>query len=466
MRLSAAAGKLLVVAVICVGVGLAYRGAAPQAAGETAESLLQAAEQSLAAGAYGEAERDCLAVIAQFPSSEVEARALLGEVYFAQGQPEAAGAQAELALAKLASLSPAEQERFASWPGQLLRLVQAREDFAQQSAALQQTLAEAAGSPEAAEARYRLGSLYALYFQYARAAQELGGLLETTPASPLAYKAFRMLTVVLGLAAQPAEAAALPELVRTHYGQDAEMQLALMRWYVEQGQVESLRAAAEELVTARPDSAQAAPALLLLGRAYDRQGQREAAVAVAERLVAHYPQSPATPQALVELADAYASSGDTPQAESWASRLLAGYPDSPAVIVVVWSLERAYLAAGGEVAAANRLRALAAAHPQTSLARASAAAIDGLALAHYTLGMRLGQAGHYPEAASEFAQALAVAPSVEPAVAALYQQAIAYQAQGQKAQALAAFAQVQQDYPQHYLSTRAQAWREKIQAEQ
>ena len=500
MKGRAVVGLLVVAAIL--GGGVWGLGASAWAAGESGESLLGAGERALEGGDYGTAEAACQVLVSNFPSYEAEARSLLAEVYFALGRVTAAEGQAVLALEQMTQQYPAAQVRLAQLQAQVAHVQAASADFAERQATLEQIRTAAPGSPRALEARYQLGALYAGYFQYERAVAEWQGLLEEPAPPGLARKTLKLLTYVCTVAPQPAVVAVLPELLRRHYGGDAELSLVLLRWYAQQGQLELLRAGAEALVAAQPTSEQAAQGLLLLARAYGQHGPLEQAQAVSERLVWQYPQSPATSAALLAVVQAYGQHGQPAQAQAVSERLVGQYPQSPATprallvvvqayrqqgqlgqaqagiqrlqgllesapgnaaaaeIFVVACAEYAPLALPGEQLA--KLQELSASSPETGVGRQAGELCTRVGQAHYAEGRRLGQEGQYAQAREELARVRAVSPGLELMAAALYQQGIAYHAEGDEASARAAFTQLQRDYPQHYLSTRAQDWLERL----
>ena len=281
-------------------------------------------------------------------------------------------------------------------------------------------------SAEALEARYRIGSVYALYSKYDQAIEQFSQLIKEHPQSRPAAKAFSMLPGVFAQADWPEQGLeVLSALAQTYYYNDPQMLVKLCQFY----------------------------------RATGRPGQL---IASAADIAGSFPESPQAPQALLMLCEAYQAAGRLQQLEATAQRTIQQYPDSDEASAALPYLVAIYEARVGLAAAVSKLHALAARYPDTRVATGAGELINQAAGPYYGKGFTLGSLGKYQQAIAQFDQALALGPPGEVGAQAGYQKAICYHVLGQKAAAIAEFKQVMQNYPDSYLSVRAQGWIERI----
>ena len=253
-------------------------------------------------------------------------------------------------------------------------LMPAEGDLNEQIAYWQRMMEEQSGSAEAVEAEYRLGGVYAMYFKYDKAIEQLTCLIREHPNSSPAAKAFSTLQVIFVQADRQQEALqVLPELVNRHCSDSPQMLLKLCQFYRSQGKLGQAIPLAESIAASYAQSIQASKALLLAAGGYGEVGRADYAQAAAERVVADYSDSAEVTGALKHLLSIYEAHEGLEEARA-------------------------------------KLWALAAEYPDTKVATATGEIMTQAARGRYEQGVRLGREGQYEEAAAMLREAIHLAP--------------------------------------------------------
>jgi len=263
----------------------------------------------------------------------------------------------------------------------------------------------------------------------------------------------------------------------------AQFVLGVSRFYLDQfdGAVAALQAA----VKASPKWKQGDETLLYLARALHKQDQTAEAIKAISRAIADWPDSRLLDQAHYRYGEFAYAAGDHKTAIAQYDAVAAAAADSPFVPYALYGKGWAQLKSKTYPEAAETFHALIQSHPQHALA----------ADAHFALGMCLRQAGKFKEAVKEidaylsgqgeaankadalyerglaevamkdfaqaaetFRQVLAARPDYPAADKVAYELAWAYQsvpADGKKAEAVAAFAELAGKYPDSPLAAEA-----------
>jgi len=486
--------NLAVLTVVgCLLNCLAYPGYGQEMPAGPAQSLLEEASEQLGYGEYQAAAVACEQVIASYPEHEYDARLLLAEVYYVQGQFAQALEQADLALAKATGLYPDDSQRIAAAQAELDRLRQAQQNFTARVGELNQTISAYPGTPQAAVAQLQLADTLLMYGRRQQALAEYEKVIDEYPGTAEAVRAASRLVMVYEMSGDEASARAAyarahsirrgrqfialgrpriaeyQEVIEEQPGSaaavDAQYRIGCI--YALYAEYDQAIAQLTNLIEQYPESAEAVKAFNMLQAIFGHPDRQQEALRVLPELVnSHYSDSP---QMLLKLCQFYKVQGKLGQAVPLAQTIAASFPQSieapKALLIAAAGYENVgrwdYAQAAAEAAGA-KLRALAVEHPDTKVATTAGEIIGKAATAYYEEAFGSANEGQYEQAIAQFDQALALRPPGEIAVKAAYQKAICHYALGQEGAAIAAFQNVIEEHADNYLSVRAQGWIERI----
>ena len=192
------------------------------------------------------------------------------------------------------------------------------------------------------------------------------------------------------------------------------------------------------LIRVHPDSRLREQALYNIGYIYFRIGNYDQAIQEFHELINRYPRTNWAARAQYQIGDAYYNAGEYEMAINAYRELMESYPQSPLVVDAVNGIQFAQLAAGDEDTSLDILEEFLNRHPQTGTAEQL----------RFRQAENLLRAGDYQEAVRSFRHYIRVTTSESLIPEAWYYIAEAHEQMGQHEQAIAAWSEITEGYPQ------------------
>jgi len=175
-----------------------------------------------------------------------------------------------------------------------------------------------------------------------------------------------------------------------------------------------------------------------IGYIYFQIGNYDQAIQEFHELINRFPRTSWAARAQYQIGDAYYNAGNYGMAINAYRELMESYPQSPLVVDAVNGIQFAQLAAGEEDTSLDILEEFLNRHPQTGTA-------DQL---RFRQAENLLRAGDYQEAVGSFRHYIRVTTNESMIPEAWFQIAEAHEQMGQREQAIAAWSEITEGYPQ------------------